>query len=144
LNVTRKIYLPQDGYFARYLEILTNPGSTPVTVDLRVTSNMRPFNGTPLIQTTSSGDNILDVSNPINPDHWVVIGDVVMAIPSLIAASYRRWPSPLTELERPIMPRQPRTSRTPDIPGTIGGNLEQHYDSRRWHGGLHALLARNK
>jgi hypothetical protein len=77
LNVTRKIYLPQDGYFARYLEILTNPGSSPVTVDLRVTSNMRPFNGTPLIQTTSSGDNILDVSNPINPDHWVVIGDVV-------------------------------------------------------------------
>jgi Carboxypeptidase regulatory-like domain/Bacterial TSP3 repeat len=83
LNVTRKIYLPQDGYFARYLEILTNPGTSPVTVDLRVTSNVRPFNGTPLVQTTSSGDNILDVSDPINPDRWVVVGDVVDGDPFL-------------------------------------------------------------
>jgi hypothetical protein len=83
LNVTRKIYLPQDGYFARYLEILTNPGSSPVTVDLRVTSNVRPFNGTPAVQTTSSGDNLVDVSDPINPDRWVVIGDVVDGDPLL-------------------------------------------------------------
>jgi Carboxypeptidase regulatory-like domain/Bacterial TSP3 repeat/Bacterial Ig-like domain (group 2) len=75
LNVTRKIYLPQDGYFARYLEILTNPGTSPVTVDLRVTSNVRPFNSTPLVRATSSGDDLVDVSDPINPDRWVVIGD---------------------------------------------------------------------
>ncbi|MGZ4843338.1 MAG: beta strand repeat-containing protein [Candidatus Angelobacter sp.] len=83
LNVTRKIYLPQDGYFARYLEILTNPGTSPVTVDLRVTSNVRPFNGTPVVQASSSGDNILDVSDPINPDRWVVIGDVIDGDPFL-------------------------------------------------------------
>ena len=75
LNVTRKIYLPQDGYFARYLEILTNPGTSPVTVDLRVTSNVRSFNGSPLIRATSSGDTILDVSDPIQPDRWLVTGD---------------------------------------------------------------------
>jgi hypothetical protein len=83
LNVTRKIYLPQDGYFARYLEILTNPGTSPLTVDLRVTSNVRPFNGTPLVHATSSGDNILDVSDSTNPDRWVVIGDVVDGDPFL-------------------------------------------------------------
>jgi len=60
---------------ARYLEILTNPGTSPVTVDLRLTSNVRSFNGSPLIRATSSGDNILDVSDPINPDRWVVTGD---------------------------------------------------------------------
>jgi hypothetical protein len=83
LNVTRKVFLPQDGYFARYLEILTNPGASPVTVDLRVTSNVRPFNGTPAIQASSSGDKVLDVSDPINPDRWVVIGDVVDGDPFL-------------------------------------------------------------
>lgn len=83
LNVTRKVFLPQDGYFARYLEILTNPGTSPVTVDLRVTSNVRPFNGTPAIQASSSGDKVLDVSDPINPDRWVVIGDVVDGDPFL-------------------------------------------------------------
>lgn len=75
LNVTRKIFVPQDGYFTRYLEILTNPGSSPVTVDLRVTSNVRAFNSTPAIRVTSSGDAILDVSNASIPDRWVVIGD---------------------------------------------------------------------
>ncbi|MFL6388274.1 MAG: carboxypeptidase regulatory-like domain-containing protein [Terriglobales bacterium] len=83
LNVTRKVFLPQDGYFARYLEILTNPGTSPVTVDLRVTSNVRPFNGTPAIQASSSGDKVLDVSDPISPDRWVVIGDVVDGDPFL-------------------------------------------------------------
>jgi len=83
LNVTRKVFLPQDGYFARYLEILTNPGTSPVTVDLRVTSNVRPFNGTPVVQASSSGDKVLDVSDPANPDRWVVIGDVVDGDPFL-------------------------------------------------------------
>jgi hypothetical protein len=86
LNVTRKIYLPQDGYFARYLEILTNPGTSPVTVDLRVTSNVRSFNGSPLIRATSSGDSILDVSDPINPDRWLVTGDSQDGDPFLVFA----------------------------------------------------------
>src|SRR6185369_9955718 len=36
LNVTRKVYVPRDGYFARYLEIISNPTLDPVTVDLRL------------------------------------------------------------------------------------------------------------
>ncbi len=34
LNVTRRIYVPSDGYFARYVELISNPGTQNVTVDL--------------------------------------------------------------------------------------------------------------
>lgn len=73
LNVTRKVYIPNDGYFARYVETLTNPTSNPITVDLLLTSNIRTFDTIPQIITTSSGDAVLDVSDPTNPDRWVVI-----------------------------------------------------------------------
>jgi hypothetical protein len=75
LNVTRKVFLPQDGYFVRYVEILTNPGSSPITADLKVTSNIEQIDGPPQIIATSSGDAVLDVSNATNPDRWVVIDD---------------------------------------------------------------------
>lgn len=81
LNVTRKVYIPRDGYFARYVEILTNPGTSDVTVDLRVTDNLRNNNGPIQVITTSSGDNILDVSDPNNPDRWVVLDDSFDADP---------------------------------------------------------------
>jgi hypothetical protein len=75
LNVTRKIFIPRDGYFARYVETLTNPSANPVTVDLRVTSNISGSDGGAQIITTSSGDATLDVSDPTNPDRWVLIDD---------------------------------------------------------------------
>ena len=75
LNVTRKVFLPRDGYFVRYVEILTNPGSNPITADLRVTHNIENIDGLPQIIATSSGDNVLDVSDPTNPDRWVVLDD---------------------------------------------------------------------
>ncbi|RXH58431.1 carboxypeptidase regulatory-like domain-containing protein [Granulicella sibirica] len=57
LNVTRKIYVPSTGYFARYLEILSNPGTTPVTVDVQVSGQVQSSNGLNAISvTTSSGD----------------------------------------------------------------------------------------
>jgi Carboxypeptidase regulatory-like domain/Bacterial TSP3 repeat/Bacterial Ig-like domain (group 2) len=84
LDVTRKVYVPQDGYFARYLEILQNPGGSQITVDVRLTSNFRfiskvqngfTFNREPRIVSTSSGDTTLGVSDPTARDHWVVIDD---------------------------------------------------------------------
>src|SRR5262249_53997670 len=38
LIVSRKIFVPSSGYFARYLEILDNPSSSPLTVDVLVES----------------------------------------------------------------------------------------------------------
>jgi 6-phosphogluconolactonase (cycloisomerase 2 family) len=82
LDVIRKIYVPRDGYFARYLEVLKNPSGSPVTVGLRLTSDLRFVsrnNATiavePKLIATSSGDNILDVSSASNPDRWVILDD---------------------------------------------------------------------
>lgn len=74
LNVTRKVFVPADGYFVRYLETLTNPTANPITVDLRVTSNIRSFNGTNIV-STSSGDSALNIDGSTNQDRWVVIDD---------------------------------------------------------------------
>src|SRR5262249_51248717 len=43
LQVTRKVYVPRDGYFARYLEVLSNPTADPITVDVRVDTHYRFF-----------------------------------------------------------------------------------------------------
>lgn len=68
LNVTRKV-LVSPTFFARYLELLTNPTGNPITVDLRVLSAVRAQQ----ILTTSSGDAVLDVSSPSNPDRWLML-----------------------------------------------------------------------
>lgn len=73
LDVIRKAYVPKDGYFARYMEILTNPTAAPVTVDVRVVSEISRYLG-PVIAATSSGDSVLDVTGTETSDRWVVLG----------------------------------------------------------------------
>ncbi|MEX1993675.1 MAG: carboxypeptidase regulatory-like domain-containing protein, partial [Steroidobacteraceae bacterium] len=71
LSVTRKIAVPRAGYFARYLEILTNPTSQPITVDVRLTSNLRHT----LLLNTSSGDSVIDLADAETADRWLVVDD---------------------------------------------------------------------
>lgn len=77
LDVTRKVYIPLNGYFARYLEILRNPTADPITVDVKVSENMMAgyvyYSGVPTVKKTSSGDNVLEVSDANNPDRWVTL-----------------------------------------------------------------------
>jgi len=91
LQVTRKIFVPRDGYFARYLEILSNPTASAVTVDLRLDSHFRfifqnrdgfRFDEPPRVISTSSGDEILGVGVG-TADRWVVLDDNVNADPFL-------------------------------------------------------------
>ncbi len=70
LNVTRKVYVPQEGYFARYLEILANPGAAPVSVDVAVASNFYYSDSARLVRATSSGDLLADTA-----DRWAMIDD---------------------------------------------------------------------
>ena len=53
LSVTRKAYVPRNGYFVRRLEIFRNPTALPITMDVQVVSNL---NGQIGITGTSSGD----------------------------------------------------------------------------------------
>ena len=85
LDVTRKVYVPRDGYFARYLEVLRNPGASPLTVSVSVQANYEKYYdwyfGPPTLISTSSGDNQLSVSSSTNPDRWLVVDDTADADP---------------------------------------------------------------
>jgi protocatechuate 3,4-dioxygenase beta subunit len=85
LSVTRKVYIPRDGYFARYLEVVTNPTQQPVTFSVRVQSTLSGcyyYYGCSKqrVVRTSSGDDALDVSGA-SPDRWVVVDDATDADP---------------------------------------------------------------
>jgi hypothetical protein len=49
LQVTRKIYSPAVGGFARYLEEIQNPGTTPVVVSVGITGNLGSDNSTRIV-----------------------------------------------------------------------------------------------
>ncbi len=71
LNVVRHVYVPKTGYFARYIESLTNPSNEPITVDLQVSGGIQyPGTGGSLLIATSSGDTALSTS-----DEWLITDD---------------------------------------------------------------------
>jgi len=73
LNVTRKVYVSNTGYFSRYLDILNNASASPLTIGVRFTSNIRPTNTSfPLVINTSTGN-----TSPSNQDDWMTLGDNV-------------------------------------------------------------------
>jgi len=86
LDVTRKIFVPADGYFSRYLEVLSNSTASPITVDVRVTSTMKAPNAQRAV-VTSSGDAIVSVADPVSPDRWVVANDTQTSDPNLVSAA---------------------------------------------------------
>ena len=74
VNVTRKIFVAKDGYFARYLDIFTNPSATDaVTVDLALKTNFRSNVNTTGIHGSSSGivDEVPQVRN-LDNDSWAI------------------------------------------------------------------------
>lgn len=77
LNVTRRVYVPKTGYFARYLEVLENRTANPVTVGLRVVTHYDAGSVGARVVGTSSNDNVLDVSSPDGRDRWLVVDDNV-------------------------------------------------------------------
>ena len=84
LNVTRKVFVPRNGYFARYLDIFSNPTPQPVTIDVRVTSELQHT----LLVKTSSGDAVLDVSDPDTADRWMVVDDATDAEAGVPATAF--------------------------------------------------------
>ena len=72
LEVTRKVFVPKDGYFVRYLEELHNPTDQAITVDVVEESNLNA--------NQSADPNVIDSSAPDGgaltaEDRWVVVDD---------------------------------------------------------------------
>ncbi len=75
LNVVRKVYVPDSGYFARYLEILANPTAEEITVDVRAVSNFEGHYASVQTIATSSGDDQIQANDTATPDRWAVLDD---------------------------------------------------------------------
>ena len=75
LDITRRIYVPKNGYFARTLEVLENRTANPITVGVKVVSNIAPGVAGARVVDTSSNDSVLDVSADASRDRWVILDD---------------------------------------------------------------------
>lgn len=69
IHITRKIYVPEHEGWVRYLEAVTNTGSTDATSFLDISGNPGPNSSTHVIGT-SSGDSAVTAD-----DKWVVTDD---------------------------------------------------------------------
>jgi hypothetical protein len=68
LNVLRKLYVPNDAYFIRYLEEFNNSSANAITVNLEIETTINSR----IILDSSNGDAILDAG--ANPDLWFTSG----------------------------------------------------------------------
>ena len=69
LQVTRRIYVPSNQAFARFLEVCSNPGTTAITATIQIDSDLGSDASTVVVRT-SSGDAIFSVA-----DDWIVTDD---------------------------------------------------------------------
>jgi Zn-dependent metalloprotease/subtilisin family serine protease len=69
LELTRRIYVPSTQSYARFLEVLRNPGATPITTTVRLDTNLGSDGGTVMV-ATSSGDLAFGTN-----DDWIVTDD---------------------------------------------------------------------
>jgi len=69
LNVTRKIFIPADQSYARFLEVVTNTGSTPQDFTVQIDTNLGSDTDTALIATS------VDDGQFTPDDLWVVTDD---------------------------------------------------------------------
>jgi Thrombospondin type 3 repeat len=67
LPLSRKVYVPVAGAFARQLDVIRNPGATPVTVTLTWEGES---NDEPSVVASSDGDALPEVG-----DRWVAVGE---------------------------------------------------------------------
>ncbi len=72
VEVTRKVFVPRDGYFARYLEVIRNPTASPVIVGARISNNVTSNDFLPNgVIETASGGSVLNTS-ATSSDRWIL------------------------------------------------------------------------
>jgi hypothetical protein len=72
LNINRKIYVPKDGYFARYLDIFTNPTNQPVTVDLGLITNFYYYYNLVMRATSDGSGDTVATNRDLTGKTWAV------------------------------------------------------------------------
>jgi IPTL-CTERM motif len=65
IQVSRKVFVPSNDSFGRWLNIVTNPGTSPVTFNLIVFHNLGSDSNTKIV-TSSNGNNTAETS-----DTWI-------------------------------------------------------------------------
>jgi Carboxypeptidase regulatory-like domain len=75
LYVNRKVYVPKNGYFARYLETFENRTTAPITFKARVVTNYSESRNNPRVVDSSDGDTVLSTLDNTSPDRWVSVDD---------------------------------------------------------------------
>lgn len=69
VQVTRKVFVPSDQGYTRYLEIVTNPGASAVNYTMNINTNLGSDGGT-IAVATSSGDLVFT-----RDDNWLITDD---------------------------------------------------------------------
>ncbi|MGH8004253.1 MAG: choice-of-anchor D domain-containing protein, partial [Limisphaerales bacterium] len=75
VSVTRKIYVPANAAFARFLEVLTNPTGSPRNVTVDIYTNLGSDGGEGFAQTSSGDATFTTVDNWITTDDVPNAGD---------------------------------------------------------------------
>ena len=82
VQVTRKIYVPDDARFARFLDIVHNPGETPRRVVARVEGNLGSDSVTALLATSNDPEPVEGEDPPAVTfeveDNWLVTDDATV------------------------------------------------------------------
>ena len=131
LNITRKIYIPINGYFARYLEVLQNPGGSAISLGPRFTTVVRfttaegssgPISVPPSIVTTSSGANVFTSS-----DTWGVFQSTGFGVPG--ATTYQILPPVADIFAGPGAPLQPTSAQWTVDNTNRQGTIQEEFDN---------------
>jgi len=69
VEITRKIFVPEDQSFARFLEIVTNTGPSTTNFTVNLDTNLGSDGSTVLVET-SSGDTVFNID-----DNWLITDD---------------------------------------------------------------------
>jgi len=123
LQVTRRIFVPEDAAFVRYLDILENPTGADIAVQVRIDTNLGSDGGT-VIVSTSDGDAAIEPG-----DTWVVTDDASNGGGDPSLAHVVAGPSGLTQ---PVVTAPlGRIMYTYDVTVPAGGRaIVMHFDSQ--------------
>ena len=78
IEIARKVFVSEDGGFARFLEIVTNTGSSTEAYTVAINTELGSGEGTRVV-TTSSGDQTFDTN-----DDWIITDDGTGGDPTVV------------------------------------------------------------